>query len=311
MSSPKYQKSKITAGSFSTFPNDRRSIPLLPNDRVECSLNHTSGMKELPILLMLDVSPSMQDHNRMTQQNTAVRSFLTALCQNSKVRNAARVAFYLFTSDIEYKTRFMQLDELTFHPGEYLERTISDKVKYSEDGVHKEFPINFPVFKAAEKGGTNIPLAVTSAVHNMQEYTRSLAAKNVQKYVPFLVFTSDGNPDLTQNAEYTSDFRSYYMSETRKAADSINNVCNLEQSINDLIIPFFIGIGDAEGEYLRNYCTKFSRGVIMVDGRDDNLTFTNIFKHIAKAIAQSIVMQNTSKALINTLTETIKNIYDA
>lgn len=311
MAAFEYQMPRATTSSNTVRSGSRRPMPTLPDDRESWTSGTKGGQKELPILLMLDVSPSMRDNDRIGQQNTAVHKFLAALCQNSKVRNAARVAFCLFTKKIVYRTGFMKLNELTFQPGAYLEKTLLSEVKYAEEGKVKTFLVNFPVFKAAEKDGTNIPLAVSEAVEIMQEYTRGLAGRKVQKYVPFLLFTSDGNPDLTQNPDYTAEIQSYYMDQTREAADSINRVCNREKNINELIVPFFIGIGDAQKSYLERYSKNFPMGVIMVDNRLDNLTFSSIFSHIAEAIAQSLVMQNTSGALLNTLTKKIENIYDA
>lgn len=312
MASSKYQASRSASCSKVATTDLRHNVPQIPYD-ISSSTTFSSGGKELPIMLVLDVSPSMGIGNRIHQQNEAVKAFLTALakCSNPKVRKATRIAFCLFTDGIVYQTIFMKLDELTFPDCEYLEKMEQKSIPYIEDSQRKSFSFNVPVFKAAIKARTHIPYAVQSAVDIMQTYVRYLSECGTAKYTPFLVFTSDGNPDLNTNEAYTSDIRNHYMAETEKAAQKINTVCNPSQDINDLIIPFFIGVGEAEQNYLRSFCEHFPSGILMVDSQDSRLTFSNIFGAIARAIAQSVNMSYTSEKLLINLTNVIQQVSEA
>ena len=91
----------------------------------------------------------------------------------------------------------------------------------------------------------------------------------------------------------------------------MNAVCNRKCDIQEMIIPFFIGIGNAEEKYLRSFCNEFQEGVLkakhegeeLVDGV--YLTFSNIARAVATGIARSITLAQTSQTLLDFVGATI------
>lgn len=284
-----------------------------PNDRV--ILKGTSS--QLPILMLLDVSPSMNLEGRIDDQNIAVKMFLEALCRIDKVRKAARVSFCLFTRKIQYQTDFMPLDNLQFPTCDYLSDITPVQITYKETRQDKTFSLNVPQFRALQKDGTDIPFAITDAIGITQNYVKKLTREQTPYYVPFIVMTSDGNPDLNDSTVYSQAQHKDYMQRTTAAAQITNHVCSKDTSIKEMIIPFFIGVGDAKKDYLSSFCKAFPEGVQMVREKDEQLingeylSFANIFECLAQAIAKSIVMNSSSENLLNQLTAIIKQLTKA
>lgn len=319
MSVSNNQRGPRSGGAGRTVPPDRRKQSKVPPDvpqRTQNSEKTTrgNGSKVLPILLMLDVSPSMDDNARIERQNGAVEAFLKALCEDTKVRERACVAFCLFAEKIVYKTDFMMLDQLRFDRSDYLQRTGCYSFNYTEDKETREFVLEYPFFAATKENvGTDIPMAVETAVTTMKAHMDELAQDGTQMYVPFLVFTSDGNPDLhANNGSYTDENKRDYLDRSREVARKISRICSPDVSIREMIVPFFIGIGDADEAYLKSFCRDFEEGVLMVESDDsDYLEFSDIAEKVAKAIADSLVMQKTSRELLKKLKKTIISVKDA
>ena len=290
------------------IPNDRSWLDTtVPYDR-EITNQIIEG-KVLPIILCLDVSPSMGKHNRIQQQNEAIMRFIRALCEHSKARTAVRIAFCLFTDEIVYPAdlsglKFMKLDELTFPLCPYLETTQLYIHPYSEDRQTKEFRVSVPVFRASqEQVGTHIPVAVEKSVEIMKAYLST--KEKGQRYPAFMVFTSDGNPDFSH---YSADIRANYELYTDRAARMIESVCDPRLDVKDLVVPFFVGVGDAKADYLRRFSKHFPEGVLMVNGANDRLAFEAIFKPIAQCIAQSMNMSGSTCDLLEKLCEYIEAV---
>ena len=280
------------AASASRIPNDEPTPP------------GGTKLKVLPIQIMLDVSPSMHENDRIQEQNIAVETFLKSISRNDKIRRVAQISFCLFTRGVKYTTDFMPLTDLRFPASDYLAETCPRTYEYTEEGKHIKYVINNPRFRALQDDGTDIPDAVNTALDNIQSYVRKLNAAGSQHYVPFVVFTSDGNPDLNR---YEAADREDYKRRTQEAARRMNAVCNRACDINEMIIPFFIGIGKAEEKYLRSFCEEFQEGVLkarhegeeLVDGV--YLTFSNIARAVATGIARSITLTQTSRMLLDTI----------
>lgn len=311
----RFAQQNQSSKSNATYSNRAASSGTIPND-TSSSHPSSSASKVLPILIMLDVSPSMHDNGRIEEQNIAIATLLKSLSRIDKVRKVTRVSFCLFTRGVKYTTKFMPLTELKFPASPYLTSVCPLTCTYMQEGQKKEYVLNLPQFTALKDDGTDIPDAVDTALTMMQEYVRSLPASQLQHYVPFLFFTSDGNPDLSQ---YSTTDREDYKRRTMETAQRMNSVCNRKSSIEDLIIPFFIGIGNAEEDYLRSFCREFQAGVQLARQNGEPLTngeyltFSNITEQIAQAIAQSITLRESSDKLLSRIDLIIANlqyIYD-
>lgn len=314
------QRYEYSNRSNADIPNDRRQAPnnSVPND-VPNSFNTEnfgsgSSNKILPILIMLDVSPSMHDEGRIDEQNQALETFLKAIARIDKVRKVARVSFCLFTRGVKYRTDFMPLNDLRFVPCDYLTGTHDVAIKYRENQKEKDYVMHLPRFTALKDDGTDVPKAVEAALDHMQSYLRKISGQ--QHYVPFLVFTSDGNPDLSM---YKDHERADYLHRTQMTARRMNSVCNRNCDIKSMIIPFFIGIGNADENYLRSFCREFQEGVQLARKKGMQLvqneyqTFADTFEQIAMAIANSITLNQPAGKLLEDLTKTIrilKNVRD-
>lgn len=126
---------------------------------------YSSTTSRLPIVLCLDVSPSMGGYNRIENLNAAINLLYKQLNENDKTRVAAEIAIVTFSTDIEMNTDFEALDCLK-------------DIKFA------------PVFK----GGTNLSKAVILSVKKIEERIAYLSETN-DPYLPFLVLVTDGNPD--------------------------------------------------------------------------------------------------------------------
>ena len=292
------------------FHSTNHAAGNVPNDNI----GNAILTNVLPILVMLDVSPSMNDNERIEEQNTALFTLLESLSRNYRIRKITRISFCLFTREIKYTTNFMPLTDLKFPASPYLAGVTPKICTYQLDGHEQTYVLNVPRFQALDNDGTDIPRAVDTALTMMQTYVSSLPKNKQQHYVPFLFFTSDGNPDLTQ---YHAIDRDDYNRRTAAAADRMNNICSVKSHIDDLIIPFFVGIGNAEEAYLRSFCNAFKNSVQLARQEGEKpvngkfLTFSNIAEQIAKAIAQSITLRESSQLLLSKIDTIIKQLQDS
>lgn len=138
----------------------------VPND------TKTNTSKRCPIVLCLDISPSMRTNNRIENLNKAVEVLLSELEKDSKAKNCAEIAVVTFSTAVDDSSEF-------------------EMVGYWKGKK----------FSTVEKGGTNTSEAVLTAIKKIETRIDELDNDDIEHYIPFLVLVTDGDPDETDNKQ--------------------------------------------------------------------------------------------------------------
>lgn len=138
----------------------------------DVSVNST---KRCPIVLCLDISPSMKINNRSQNLNKAVGVLLNELEKDKKTNASAEIAVVTFSTDVTSTSRFE--------------------------------PINYwkgKTFTPLEHGGTNLSSAVLKSIELIENRLDELDGHEIENYIPFIVLVTDGDPcgtDIPANQE--------------------------------------------------------------------------------------------------------------
>ena len=132
----------------------------------------TNTSTRCPIVLCLDISPSMSYNNRIENLNKAVSVLLTELEKDSKAKNCVEISVVTFSTEV-------------YDMGEF------------------EMPSYWKgkKFSTVEVGGTNMSQAVLTAIRKIEDRLDVLYNEGIDHYVPFLVLVTDGDPDATDNLQ--------------------------------------------------------------------------------------------------------------
>ena len=227
-----------------------------------------SGLKRLPIVFCLDVSPSMKwtiesETPPIQLLSKAIERFFVALKENPKAYAATEIAFVTFSSNIEMNTEFKPLRS-----------------------------VEIPEIDALEEGGTNISLAVLEAIKKIDERRAAMASRGIKYYAPFLVIVTDGDPDQIdrQSPTYAA------------ALKAIEAHCHDHTPIQELILPFVIGIGSrVDTETLNAYARFFLDGYLPVRGSEISMgdRLAGIFNIIIQSALVSFTPNSTHKTVIS------------
>ncbi len=219
-----------------------------------------NASNRLPIVLCLDISPSMTLENRMKNLNDALRLFFSELKTDKKVYNAAEITFVTFSTDVYADKNFLTLDEAE-------KRT----------------------FTPVKEGGSQISKAVLKSIEILEERLSVYDDSDIDYYMPFLVLVTDGDPDSTDNT-VTRD----------RAIASIHRHCELSGSQGNLIAPYIIGVGnDVTRGTLDKMAEKFTGEAIIVNGdvSKQGQTFKELFAFISKSVKNSLKGADDLKGL--------------
>lgn len=134
----------------------------------------TNASNRCPIVLCLDISPSMSVNNRIENLNKAVGVLLNELEKDPKAKNCAEIAVVTFSTEVNIENN--GLFEMTGY------------------WRGKKF---IPV----EHGGTNISSAVLKSIELLKNRLEELDNENIENYIPFLVLVTDGDPCETDNKQ--------------------------------------------------------------------------------------------------------------
>lgn len=207
--------------------------------------------KRLPIVLCLDISPSMKANNRIKNLNKAIKLFYDELRKDQKVVNSVEIAIVTFSTEIKENTDFEPIDSL------------ANKT-----------------FSAVSKGGTNLSSAVLKSIQKIEERLVELDNSDIENYLPFLVLVTDGNPD--QNDDQLN---------LEKAIQLVLSRCETTKNSERLIAPYIIGVGEQVAEAsLNRFAEKFTGKAIIIDGDasyQENL-FKELFAFISKSVKNSL-----------------------
>lgn len=223
--------------------------------------------KRLPIVLCLDVSPSMSTNNRIENLNGAIRLFYEELRKDQKVLNSAEVAVVTFSTNIVENTDFESLEFLR------------DKT-----------------FSTVPEGGTNLSAAVLTSIKKIEARLIELDNSDIDNYLPFLVLVTDGDPDQTDS-----------QSNLETAIQSVLRHCDTNKYPERLIAPYIIGVGEQVAEAsLNRFAEKFTGRAIIIDGDlpyQQNL-FQELFAFIGNSVKNSLKGTGDLKGLYESVQKT-------
>lgn len=225
--------------------------------------------KRLPIVLCLDISPSMSMNRRIENLNEAIKMFYEELKKEPKVFNYAEVAVVTFSTNIEENTEFETLDFL----------------------AGKRFSV-------VKEGGTNLSMAVLTSIKKIEDRLIELYRHKIDNYLPFLVLVTDGDPDQTDNK-----------ANLEKAIQSVQRHCETSHFPEKLIAPYIIGVGEQVTEKsLNRFAEKFTGRAIIIDGdasyqRD---LFKELFVFIGNSVKNSLKGTGDLKSLYESIQKTAK-----
>lgn len=261
------------------------------------------GTKRLPIVLCLDLSPSMFNYDRYIYQNDAVRMFLRAICRNRRILETAEIAFITFADKILLETDFMPIWNLSF-PAEV--GVTGFDVSYRMLNSERKYRINTPAFYPLERDAcTELPMAVSRAHEKIKERLRELPVMGLSHYAPFLLVTTDGNPDMK---DYAKAEELEYSDEEKRVIRELGKSCNPACPVDDLILPFFVGIGDEDVDlsHLRRLAENLPSGLCPLEKRDKDLEkLGNMFSALADTISQSVNYNSSTAGLLERVAESI------
>ncbi len=223
--------------------------------------------KRLPIVLCLDVSPSMSLNKRIENLNSAIKLFYDELRKEQKVLNSVEVAVVTFSTNIVENTDFETLDFLASK-----------------------------TFSAVPDGGTNLSTAVLLSIQKIEERLAELENSTIDNYLPFLVLVTDGDPDQTDN-----------QSNLDKAIQSVLRHCETYKTPERLIAPYIIGVGEQVAETtLNRFADKFTGKAIIIDGDTSyqHDLFKELFAFISNSVKNSLKGTGDLKSLYESIQKT-------
>lgn len=223
--------------------------------------------KRLPIVLCLDISPSMSKNKRIENLNNAIKIFCQELRKEQKVLNSVEVAIVTFSTEIEENTDFETLDSLE-------NRT----------------------FSVVPKGGSNISSAVLTSIKKIEDRLIELDNSSIDNYLPFLVLVTDGDPDETDSE-----------SNLETAIQSVQHHCETSRYPERLIAPYIIGVGEQVAEAsLNRFAEKFTGKAIIIDGNASYQQdlFKEMFAFIGNSVKNSLKGTGDLKSLYDSIQKT-------
>lgn len=223
--------------------------------------------KRLPMVLCLDVSPSMDyragldSDSAITLLNSAVNDLIDVLVEDTETKAAAEIAIVTFSSHLEMDTPFVPIGK-----------------------------VGHQVLKTVEKGGTNIGLAVKRSIEKIEERRDELNNTDTEYFAPFLVIVTDGNPDGNyKNAVY------------EESIELVRKHCDSHVGAEEIIVPFVIGVGDKiEPETLYKYSEGFVKGYIPIKGDDKERKerFQRAFRFIGNSTRKSVHLNASDEQIV-------------
>lgn len=220
-------------------------------------MSEKNSAKRLPIVFVLDVSPSMNANKGGSSSiellNASVNNFIRDIKSNVKAKIAAEIAFVTYSS------------MYTVYPFEPA-RTIENKS-----------------FETVDCGSTQTAQAVIKAIELLEDKKMQYKKHDIPIYSPFLVLVTDGNPDDNDNPQLQE-----------QAINSVQSHCYSSKDASNIIIPFIIGVGDKFSEktktVLTRYSEGFTNGFFHLKGNADELktNFSEVFKIISHSVKHSV-----------------------
>ena len=257
--------------------------------------NSQQSSKRLPIVVCLDVSPSMFNYDRYINQIIALREFLKRIASVEKAWNVIEIAFVTFADDIILKTEFMPLWDLHF-PDTVV--TTTDTVTHTTYNGPQDSTMVVPAFEPLRRPAcTELPRAVDHGLKMLQDRLLVLTKSYIGHYAPFLVVVTDGNPD---SQDYRNLESAGYRDEEDKVYYRLKRWCDSMRPKDQLILPFFVGIGGEGVDFtsLQKLASALPSALCTVDDSEDSVyQLGKVFTAMAVAITKSITYTNTQQLL--------------
>lgn len=240
---------------------DYKEETIMKNDLI----SNTS--KRLPIVLCLDISPSMSINKRIVNLNEAISLFYKELKSDPKVLNSVEVAVVTFSTYIEENTDFESLG--------FLENK---------------------TFTVVREGGTNLSTAVLTSMKKIEDRVIELNDKEIDNYLPFLVLVTDGDPDQTDSQP-----------NLETAIQTVQKHCEISNYPERLIAPYIIGVGENVADAsLDRFAEKFTGRAIIIDGDASHQQdlFKELFVFISNSVKNSLRGGQDLKSLYESIQRT-------
>lgn len=270
--------------------------------------------KHLPIVLCLDISPSMRGPyetrtKRWQLQNQAVEEFLKKITEVAKSRQTAEIAFIAYADKIIYETEFLPLMQMDACHEDFNPHVFS--APYKENGARQTQMFCIPEFEPVEDAGTYLHPVLTRAVQKLEDYVANIQSVKQDYYTPFLVLATDCEEEGLIDC----------LPENRQQMDAdirmLASKCDDKLNASEMIVPFIVGIGDsADSDCLKKFAKGFEAGYIVVHDENpydlnEKYSFGNTFKAIAKAIAHSTTCKGGAKEMKSILRARIKDTMES
>jgi len=223
--------------------------------------------KRLPVVLCLDVSPSMGTNKRIENLNNAIKLFYEELRKDPKVLNSVEVAIVTFSTNVEENTDFERLDIL-----------------------------QNKTFSPVKEGGTNLSLAILASIKKIETRLTEFEKQDIDNYLPFLILVTDGNPDQNDNKDNLED-----------AIQTVLRHCETSKYPERLITPYIIGVCEQIAEDdLNRFAEKFTGHAIIIDGNANYQSelFKELFAFISNSVKNSLKGTSDLKSLYESIQKT-------
>lgn len=220
--------------------------------------------KRLPIVLCLDISPSMGANRRIQDLNRAVQRLYERLKADAKAPGCVEIAVVPFSSTVVGETDFEQLDSL-----------------------------HGKTFTTVSSGGTNLSTAVLTSIRKLDNRVVELNSHGVGTYLPFLILVTDGDPDHTDNP-----------ANLERAIAAVQGHCDGSGRNLIVPYIIGVGEQVTEEALDRFAEKFTGKAIIIDDmDRQDEL-FQELFTFIGNSVTNSITRKGDLKSLYNSLQKT-------
>lgn len=218
-----------------------------PKRWIESRVNIVNEAKRLPILFLLDVSPSMNNFGRIEQLNLALNTFINDVKNDLRIRDGVEIAIVTFTDTPKVVQDFMEIGSIG-----------NLNIEAKKEG--------------ATLFGNSLKLALEVIDRQREKYREN----HIRYNVPFLVFITDGKPELETNEEKNE--RNRYIDEIVRR--------NRIASFSGGLLTFPVGVGDElETEYLRKLCHGFLDEPFVYN---DAICFSDFFQILTASVGANV-----------------------
>ena len=231
-------------------------------------VNLNNEAKRLPVLFLLDVSPSMNMNNRINQLNLALKGFIEDLRKDIQTKVAVEIALVTFSTKTEVFQDFLEVGKM-----------------------------RIPEISALKEGATLLGQSILFSLEVINTRRLKFKSKNIDFYAPYLVVITDGKPEWEDQKILSRAIKEVYKAGVSTNADN----CILTFPIgvgNDVTVEYLQKL--AEG-YL-------DRPIIFDDATEFSGLFKVISKSITDSVKRAHSIDEQKKETKNAWHEKLINV---